>query len=360
MITPEPKTPAELGYRFPAEWEKHAATWLSYPHNESSWPGKIETIFPFYHQFIRHLATGEKVNINVTGHEMFETVEKALFGAHVNMAGISLHILPTNDAWCRDHGPAFVVNPAAVQPLAIVNWKYNGWGGKYPAELDTTIPARIGELRLLPVFHPGIVMEGGAVDLNGRGTLITTTSCLLHPNRNPGFSQAQIEKFLMDYYGVEQVLWLGNGIEGDDTDGHVDDLTRFVNEDTVVTMVEHNESDANFIPLKKNLELLSSFRLPGNRKLNIVELPMPEPLYYKGQRLPASYANFYIANAGVMVPIFNCRQDQVALDILSSCFKDRPVIGIDSVEIIWGLGSWHCLSQQEPFLRDKGRGTGDW
>ena len=191
-------------------------------------------------------------------------------------------------------------------------------------------------------------MEGGSVDFNGKGTLITTTSCLLHPNRNPGLSQKTIEKYLMDYYGVEQVLWLGEGIEGDDTDGHVDDLTRFVNEDTVITMVEHNKADNNYKPLKENIKMLNSFRLINGKQLNVIELPMPEPLYYQDQRLPVSYANFYIANAGVMVPVFNCKQDQPALDILSSCFTDRPVIGIDSVEIIWGLGSWHCLSQQEP------------
>jgi agmatine deiminase len=348
MVLPESKSPAELGYHFPAEWEKHEGTWLSYPHNEASWPGKIHTIFPFYHRFIRHLAMGETVNINVTGPGMYHTVKFALEEAGVNMANIVLHNFPTNDAWCRDHGPAFIVNPKGEHPKAIVNWKYNGWGGKYPAELDTTIPFRIGEKLGLPVFHPGIVMEGGSVEFNGKGTLITTTSCLLNPNRNPGFTQIQIEKYLMDYYGVEQVLWLGDGIEGDDTDGHVDDLTRFTGEDTVITVVEHNKSDANFIPLKNNLKKLNTFRLISGRQLNVIELPMPEPLYHEGQRLPVSYANFYIANAGVIVPIFNCKQDQVALDLLSACFKDRPVIGMDSVQIIWGLGSWHCLSQQEP------------
>lgn len=348
MISPEKPTPAAMGYRFPAEWEKHAGTWLSYPHNEASWPGKIHTIFPSYHGFIRHLATGERVNINVTGPEMQENVERSLRQADVHMDAIRFHLLPTNDAWCRDHGPAFVVNPLARHPKAIVNWDYNGWGGKYPAELDTTVASRIGEKLGLPVFHPGIVMEGGSVDFNGKGTLITTTSCLLHPNRNPGMNQGQIERFLMDYYGVEQVLWLGEGIEGDDTNGHVDDLTRFVSEDTVVTMVEKDKADANFAPLKENLKMLHSFRLINGKQLNIIELPMPDPLYHDGQRLPASYANFYIANAGVVVPVFNCRQDEVALEILSSCFPDRPVIGLDSVEIIWGLGSWHCLSQQEP------------
>jgi len=341
-------TPRELGYHFPAEWERHAATWLSYPHNEASWPGKINTIFPYYHRFIKELSKGETVNINVTDHEMFDRVTISLSEAGVNMHNIRLHLLPTNDAWCRDHGPAFVLNPDAEKPKAIVNWKYNGWGGKYPAELDTMLPARIGELLGLPVFFPGIVMEGGSVDFNGKGTLLTTTSCLLHPNRNPGLNQQQIEEFLMNYYGVEQVLWLGDGIEGDDTDGHIDDLTRFVGEDTVITVVEHNKADANYRPLKQNLKKLGRFRLLHGKQLNIVELPMPQPMYYNGQRLPVSYANFYIANTGVMVPTYRCKEDDAAISLLQYCFEDRPVIGIDSVEIIWGLGSWHCLSQQEP------------
>jgi agmatine deiminase len=341
-------TPRELGYSFPAEWENHKATWLSYPHNEASWPGKIHTIFPWYHQFIRELAKGELVNINVTDREMQERVFNALTGAGVNMQNIRLHLLPTNDAWCRDHGPAFLISPIAESRKAIVNWKYNGWGGKYPSELDTTVPSRIGELLGLPVFYPGIVMEGGSVDFNGKGTLLTTTSCLLHPNRNPGLQQHQIEYYLMHYYGVEKVLWLGKGIEGDDTDGHIDDLTRFVNEDTVVTAIEHSRSDANFAPLRENLGILKKMRLLNGRQMNILELPMPDPVYYGGQRLPVSYTNFYIANAGIIVPTYRCMQDDQAIAVLESCFKDRPVIGIDSVEIIWGLGSWHCLSQQEP------------
>jgi len=233
-----------------------------------------------------------------------------------------------------------------------VNWNYNGWGGKYPADLDTTIPTRIAEKTGVPVFYPGIVMEGGSVDFNGKGAMITTTSCLLHPNRNPGVSQDVIEQYLKDYYNVQQVFWLGNGIEGDDTDGHVDDLTRFVTEDTVITMVEDNKQDYNYKPLLENAVALKKLRLLDGRQLNVVEIKMPEPLYYKGQRLPASYANFYIANAGVMLPVFNCPRDRQAVDILSGCFKDRPVIPIDSTEIIWGLGSWHCLSQQEPMTPD--------
>lgn len=290
---------------------------------------------------------GEMVNINVQDEAMKQSVTCDLSQTGANLLNINLHILPTNDAWCRDHGPAFVINPQAKDSKAIVNWKYNGWGGKYPAELDTTIPERIGRLLEIPVFRPGIVMEGGSVDFNGAGSLLTTTSCLLNPNRNPDLSRKDIEKFLMQYYGVEQVLWLGDGIEGDDTDGHIDDLTRFVDTDTVVTVVETNKADANYQPLQKNLKALGKMRLLNGKQLNIIELPMPRPLYHKNQRLPVSYANFYIANAGVMVPTYRCSQDEVALSVLEECFS-RRVIGIDSVEIIWGLGSWHCLSQQEP------------
>jgi agmatine deiminase len=341
-------TPLKLGYVFPAEWTRHKSTWLSYPHNEASWPGKINTIFPYYHRFIREVSKGELVNINVTGTDMLETVRKALMHEGVNMANIAFHIHPTNDAWCRDHGPAFVINKAHSEPKAIVNWNYNGWGGKYPAELDNQIPQRIADLLHLPVFNPGIVMEGGSVDFNGKGTILTTTSCLLNTNRNPMLNQGEIEQYLLEYYGAGQVLWIGEGIEGDDTDGHIDDITRFVNEDTVITMVEHKKSDANYGPLMENLKKLNKFRLISGKQLNVVEIPMPEPMYYEGQRLPVSYANFYIANAGVMVPVYRCKQDDKAIGLLEQCMKDRPVVGLDSVEIIWGLGSWHCLSQQEP------------
>jgi agmatine deiminase len=264
------------------------------------------------------------------------------------MENIRIHIHPTNDAWCRDHGPAFVINPSAAKPKAIVSWKYNGWGGKYPAELDDQIPLKIAEKLGLPVFYPGIVMEGGSVDFNGKGTILTTTSCLLNINRNPDLDKGRIEQYLISFYGADQVLWLGEGIEGDDTDGHIDDLTRFINEDTVITVVESNKSDANYKPLMENLRALKKFRLTSGKQLNIVEIPMPEPMYYQDQRLPVSYANFYIANAGVMVPVYRCKQDNKAIYLLEECIKDRPVTGLDSVEIIWGLGSWHCLSQQEP------------
>ena len=341
-------TPKQRGYYFPAEWHRHESTWLSYPHNELSWPGKIHTIFPFYHQFIKEVSAGEKVNINVLDEKMKEYVLAELEPAGAEMQNITCHVNPTNDAWCRDHGPAFVLSRDEGGHKAVVNWEYNGWGGKYEAGLDNMIPLRVAESLGLEVFSPGIVMEGGSVDFNGDGTLLTTTSCLLNKNRNPGFSKEEIEKYLMEYYGVDQVLWLGDGIEGDDTDGHIDDLTRFVSPDTVITVVEHDRSDKNYLPLQENMRMLNAFRLLNGKQINIVELPMPEPMYYEGQRLPVSYANFYICNAGVIVPVFGCSRDEKALSILAECFSDRPVIGVDSTEIIWGLGSWHCLSQQEP------------
>jgi agmatine deiminase len=343
-------TPRQLGYTFPAEWEKHSATWLSYPHNENSWPGRINNIFQAYNQFIKEISKGEDVNINVQNEEMLNKVKTDLSAIGTNMSKIKFFVHPTNDAWCRDHGPAFLINPKSDKPKVIVNWEYNAWGNKYPHDLDNTIPLKIAEKLGLQVFNAGIVMEGGAVDFNGKGTLITSKACLLNKNRNPLLTQTQIENYLCDYYGVDQVLWVNDGIEGDDTDGHIDDTVRFINEDTVVAAVEPNKNDANHLILKENIELLKEFRLLNGKQLNIVELPMPEPMYIDDQRVPASYANFYICNSAVIVPIFNSKNDNLALDILSNCFKDRPVIGIDSSEIIWGLGSFHCLSQQEPFI----------
>jgi agmatine deiminase len=341
------KTPKDLGFIFPAEWEKHESTWLSYPHNENSWPDKIETIFPSYNQFISEVAKGEKVNINIQDEKTQDLVTSQLQAIGTKMENIHFHHFRTNDAWCRDHGPAFVLKS---NQKAIVNWDYNAWGGKYPCELDNQIPLQIAKHLDLEVFHPHIIMEGGSIDVNGEGTLITTTACLLNENRNPHLSQAQIEEKLCNYYNVENVIWLGDGIEGDDTDGHVDDITRFVNPDTVVTVIEKNKNDENYLPLQENLKLLQKSRLENGKQLNIVELPMPNPVIWEDQRLPASYANFYISNYGVIVPLYSCPQDEEAIDILSKLFTDRKVIGIDSTDIIWGLGSFHCLSQQEPKL----------
>lgn len=342
-------TPKELGYYFPAEFAKHAATWLSWPHKEASWPGKIETVFPVYAQFIRLLAEGEQVKINVTDISMKEKALRHLQEAGADLSKIQFFFFPTNDAWCRDHGPAFVINPGAEQKKIIIDWGYNAWGGKYPPfDLDDNIPTLIGQHYNIPVVYPGIVMEGGSVDFNGRGTVLTTTSCLLNPNRNPGLSQKQIEIYLRDYYGADNILWLGDGITGDDTDGHIDDLTRFVNEDTVVTVVEENKQDENYKPLQENLKLLNKLRLGNGRQMNIIELPMPSPIIYEDMRLPASYANFYISNKYVVVPTFQDKNDEKALDILQACFPERKIVGLNSLDIIWGLGSFHCLSQQEP------------
>jgi agmatine deiminase len=343
------KTPKELGYYFPAEFSKHTATWLSWPHNESSWPGKIGTIYSAYCEFIKHIASGEKVRINVANEAMKQKAVGLLQQATADFSNIEFFLYPTNDAWCRDHGPAFLVNPLAEQKKIIVKWMYNAWGGKYPPfDLDNEIPIRIADEFKLPVFSPGIVMEGGSVDFNGKGSVLTTTACLLNKNRNPQLNQHQIEKYLRDFYGVENILWLGDGIVGDDTDGHIDDITRFVNADTVVTVVEENKHDENYEPLRENLKLLGQMKLENGKPMNIVELPMPAPVIYNEQRLPASYANFYIANATVVVPTYRDKNDDKALAILTNCFPDRTVVGVDSHDIIWGLGSFHCLSQQEP------------
>ena len=345
------QTPKDLGYHFPAEWYPHRATWLSWPHKEASWPGKLNTVYAPYSQFIKVVSTGEQVCINVLDDAMEQFASEQLSRAGVDLSRIAFYKHTTNDAWCRDHGPAFLINrEAASTPRVIIDWGYNAWGGKYPPyEADDKIPTLVGQALGIPVYHPGIVMEGGAVDFNGNGTVLTTTACLLNKNRNPQLNQQQIEGYLGAYYGVEQVLWLGDGIVGDDTDGHIDDITRFVNEDTVVTVIEENKADENYTLLQENLEALKKMRLINGKQLNIIELPMPAPVIYEEQRLPASYANFYISNAAVVVPTYrDDKNDQKALDTLKQCFPDRDVVGIDSTDVIWGLGSWHCLSQQEP------------
>jgi agmatine deiminase len=343
-------TPKELGYYFPAEFAPHDATWLSWPHKDASWPGKIHTIYPYYAAFVRQLTLGESVCINVNDEAMKNFATETLLKQQVDMSKVRFFLHPTNDAWCRDHGPAFLINPNAEKnKKVIVDWGYNAWGNKYPPfDLDDVVPTLIANHYGIPVFSPGIVMEGGSVDFNGRGSLLTSKSCLLNKNRNPHLNQGQIEQYLADYYGVEQVLWVDDGIVGDDTDGHIDDTVRFVNADTVLTVIETNKNDENYQLLQHNLKQLKAMRLLNGRQLNIVELPMPEKLEYQDQRLPCSYANFYIANKSVIVPVFKCSNDDKALQLIQESFPDRAVVGIDSREIIWGLGSFHCLSQQEP------------
>lgn len=343
-------TPKSLGYFFPAEWHPHRATWLSWPHKEASWPGKLDAVYAPYCKFIKEVTAGEQVCINVADETMEALASAHLTAAGVDLANIAFYRHPTDDAWCRDHGPAFLINPHADIKKVIVDWGYNAWGNKYPPyEQDDIIPTLIGNALDIPVYSPGIVMEGGSVDFNGEGTILTSRACLLNENRNPHLNQRQIEEYLYQYYGASQILWVGDGIVGDDTDGHIDDITRFVSSDTVVTVVEENKSDENYTILQENLKLLRQMKLADGKPLHVIELPMPKPVVHDGQRLPASYANFYIANAAVVVPTYrDDRNDQKALDILTACFPDRHVIGIDSTDIIWGLGSWHCLSQQEP------------
>src|SRR5207302_176603 len=263
------------------------------------------------------------------------------------MERISFHLIPTNEPWCRDHGPIFLTRDRDPK-LAVVDWDYNAWGNKYPPfNLDEVVPTRVAEILGVPVFYPRMILEGGAIDVNGAGALLTTESCLLNKNRNPNLSRDEIEQRLRDYLGVREILWLGRGIAGDDTDGHIDDITRFVSETKVVAVVEENRDDENYEPLQENLVRLREMKVSG-RKLEIVTFPMPKKIVREGLRLPASYANFYIANTCVLCPRFADPADEIALSILQECFPDRRVIGIDCHELIWGLGTFHCLTQQQP------------
>lgn len=346
MLTPTPGSPAALGFRMPAEWELHAATWLSWPHKEASWPGKLERIPPIWVEMVRRLVAGEQVNVLVNDAAPAATVHALLADAGVPLARVRLHDVPTDDAWMRDHGPTFVTRG---DEFALVDWIYNAWGGKYPPwQNDDRVPHALAEVLHAPRFEPGLVLEGGSIDVDGAGTLLTTEQCLLNPNRNPGRSRADIERALCDYLGARRVLWLGDGILGDDTDGHVDDLTRFVAPATVVTVVEDDPADPNHAPLQDNLQRLRGMRDAAERPLRVVTLPMPTPVEYDGQRLPASYANFYIANAVVLVPVFDCPNDARALATLRELFPTREVVGITATDMVWGLGACHCVTQQQP------------
>ena len=350
-MNPDAQTPAQLGYHMPAEWEPHAGTWFSWPRPDGiSFPGKYETVPPVYAELIRHLVAVEDVNINVWDATMEATVRALLTKHGTPLERVGFHHFPAYEPWCRDHGPIFLVRERGGRhERAIVDWGYNAWGGKYPPfDLDDAVPQHVARLRGLPLFSPGIVMEGGALEVNGRGSLLTTKSCLLNPNRNPHLTQPQIEQFLRAYLGVHHIIWLGDGITGDDTDGHVDDLSRFISPTTIVTVMEENPADENHTPLRQNLDLLRAARDQDGRSFRIVELPMPRRLEHEGQRLPASYANFYIANGLVLVPTFRDPNDGKVLEILRREFTGRRVVGVDSTELIWGLGSFHCISQQEP------------
>ncbi len=334
----------------PAEWAPHRGTWLSWPHKEASWPGKFEPVPGIFARMVRDLARVEEVHINVSGPDMEESVRTLLARERAELSGVRFHHHPTNDAWCRDHGPIFVQRAVdGRREEAIVDWGYNAWGGKYPPyDLDDVIPSRIGAELGLPVFHPGIVMEGGSIDVNGHGTLLTTEACLLNSNRNPALSRNQIEQYLRDYLGVQHILWLGDGIAGDDTDGHVDDLTRFVDPTTVVTVVEEDPADENYEPLQDNLQRLRSMTDQDGRPLRVELLPMPRPLFHDGQRLPASYANFYVANGLVLLPGYDADQDAKADAVLRRLFPGRRIVVMDCTDLVWGLGAFHCVTQQWP------------
>ncbi len=345
-------TPAQLGYRMPAEWEPHRGTWLSWPHKEASWPGKFGPVPGIFARMVRHLADHEEVHINVAGPEMEHDVRRFLADEGADSGNVFFHYHPTNDAWCRDHGPIFLQRgEGGGWEEAIVDWVFNAWGGKYPPyDLDDVVPARIAAELGIPLFRPGIILEGGSVDVNGRGTLLTTEACLLNRNRNPELSREDIEQHLRAYFGVSHILWLGEGIVGDDTDGHVDDLTRFVDPTTVVTVVEDDPSEQNYEPLQNNLERLNRMTDQEGRPLRVVTLPMPRPMYHEGQRLPASYANFYIANGIVLLPTYDAERDQQAKATLQSLFPGREIVGIDCTDLVWGLGAFHCVTQQWPSL----------
>ena len=351
-------TPTALGFRMPAEWEPHYATWLGWPHNASDWPGKFAPIPWVYGEIVRALASGEIVRILVNSAQHERQARHVLERVGVDPVRVEFFRFPTDRGWTRDFGPLFVRRTSPRPELGIARFRFNAWA-KYPDwKRDDRIPERVATRLKVGLFRAragagDVVLEGGSIDVNGRGTLLTTEECLLDPAvqvRNPGLGRGEIEAVLRDQLGVTNVLWLGKGIAGDDTHGHVDDLCRFVSPRTVVLCRETDPHDANYGPLEENRERLQGMRLEDGSKIDVVDLPMPAPLYFEGQRLPASYANFYVANSVVLVPTFNDPQDRIALGILAELIKDRPIVGIHAVDLVWGLGTLHCLTQQEPAL----------
>ena len=345
--------PAGLGYRWPAEWEPHASTWLSWPKNPATWPDHFEPVPGEFAKFVRTLAQFEPVNILAGGQAVLQQA-RALVG---DVGNVTLHDIETNDAWCRDHGPTFLtrgqetgVRSQEVEQKALIDWEYNAWGGKYPPfDKDNEVPRKIAELQGRRRFAPGIILEGGAIDGNGLGTVLTTKSCLLNSNRNPQLSQPDVERYLRDYLGASKVVWLTGGeIAGDDTDGHIDQIARFVGPGTVVVSVCDDPNDENHAPTRLNWNELARMTDQDGQPLSLVPLPLPAAKFVDGQRLPAGYCNFVFANSGVIVPQFEDPADAKAIKILQELLPGRRVVGSPSLNLIWGLGSFHCLSQQEP------------
>lgn len=345
-------TPAALGFSFPPEWRRHRGTWISWPRPDGiSFPGRYQEAIDDIARIVRIIAAREIVHLNVLNEDSATIVSAFLRRRRVPLDHVRFHVIPTNECWTRDHGPAFVQRRRRGRTeTAIVDWDYNAWGGKYPPyDADDAVPTRIARELGLRVFAPGIVMEGGAIDVNGAGTLLTTTSCLLHKNRNPHLKKHELERYLRDYYGQQHVVWLGDGIAGDDTDGHVDDLARFLDERTIAIAVERNRRDPNFDVLEDNRRRVARARDQHGRPFDIVELPMPRPVFWQRQRLPATYLNFYFVNGALLVPTFGQpARDRRALAVLQARLPGRRVIGVDCRALIWGLGAVHCLTQQWP------------
>lgn len=348
-------TPAELGFTMPAEWEKHEATWLGWPHNPTDWPDKVDTIRWVYGEMVRKIGAGELVNILINNKAEEKLARKYLSRAGANLKNVRFVLHPTNRGWTRDSGPIFV-RRKAKRETAIVHFHFNAWAKYSDWQKDRRVPETAAKLlrkQLFDAKYNGkkFVLEGGGIDVNGRGTLLTTEECYLDPKvqvRNPGLGRKEIDETLKKYLGVTNVLWLVAGPHGDDTHGHIDDICRFVNHNTVVLIKETNRKDENYKPLSENWDRIQDLRLEDGSKPTVVPLPMPAPLRFDGYRLPASYANFYISNAAVLVPTFNDPNDRIALGTLQELFKDRPVVGIHAVDLVLGFGTLHCLTQQQP------------
>ena len=354
---PDGETPASLGFRLPPEWEKHEATWIAWPHRASDWPGKFAPIRWVYGEIVRRLVAGERVRILVNSAADEQRARGCLRRIGVHSDQVNFLRIPTDRGWTRDFGPIFLRRDRPGRnPLAVAGFRFTGWAKYSNCRRDAKVAGRVSRTLGCQFFRAraagrDFVLEGGAIEVNGRGTLITTEECLLDTDvqtRNPGLGREEIEHALADYLGATNILWLGRGIAGDDTHGHVDDLCRFVDPQTVVLCREDNPNDENYRALEENRERLQGMRLEQGSKLEIVCLPMPAPLWLDGQRLPASYANFYMANAAVLVPTFNDPNDRLALGLLAELVRDRPVIGIHAVDLVWGLGTLHCLTQQQP------------
>ena len=341
------ETPASLGYRMPAEWEPHSGTWLTWPHNLKTWPDQdMQQVETEFLSIVQSLAKDEPVHILVNDEEMEGSVASTLNDNNVEMKNIFLHDIPTNDSWIRDYGPNFIVQSDGI--VATNDWDFDSWGRKYKWELDDLAGTVIAEKLGLHHFKPEIVLEGGAIEVNGAGTCITTESCILNPNRNNGISREALETTLKNYLGVSKIIWLNGEMQGDDTDGHIDNLARFVNPTTIVCVVEEDENDPNYPCLKKNFDRLKTATDQDDKPLEIIALPMPGHIGNPSERLPASYANFYIANKSVLIPVYNQPNDKQALAILEPLFPERKIIPIPSTTLIWGLGGVHCLTKQQP------------